>query len=116
MASQLFFVGKTFLGERTIPDVRAVPGLDARLHHSHAYFCPFCGDIWGRVIHTKGGYTQCSQRPCRAHGDGRLGTLPYSFLGDATNFDEDWPAAAIKWEFETELLYAERRLNLGLAT
>lgn len=112
MASQHFFLGSRHLGTRQIPDMRIVPGLDVRPHHSYAFFCMRCGDIWGRLLHDRGRLTQCTIRPCARHGDGRFSTT-FHFAGEPTNFEADWPPAAISHEFSCELALAEHALKTG---
>ena len=109
MAEQQFYVEGHYLGSREIPLNRVIPGLDIILHRSIAYFCPKCGEVWGRVLHVAADYTQCWQRPCSKHGDGRLGSLPYNHLGEPNNVEEDWPEAALRWELTAELTYHEKR-------
>lgn len=107
MATQHFLVGKAYLGSRAIPDFRVIPGLEARPHHSYAYFCLRCGDIWGRLAVDGAPLTQCVCRPCSKHGDGRLSNT-HEVPGEPYNFASDWPAAAIKYELLAELNYMER--------
>lgn len=109
MTVQQFYVGGSYLGQRDIPRVRLVPRLEQSVQRSIAYFCPKCGDVWGRIVHLASDYTQCVQRACAKHGDGRLGTLPYNILGEPTNVEHDWPAQAVRYEFAAELAYAEKR-------
>ena len=108
MALQHFFVGARHLGARQIPDTRCVPGLAVVFHWSHAFFCPKCGEIWGRLHHERGAYWQCTYRPCVKHGDGHLSQdwVPASY--DVTYFEPSWPPAAIEYEFQRQLERAER--------
>lgn len=112
MAAQHFFLGQRHLGTRQIPDMRIVPGLDLRLHYSYAYFCMRCGDIWGRLLHDRGPLTQCIVRPCQRHGDGRF-SATYTYPGEPTNFEADWPAGAVAHEFQCELVLAEHLAKTG---
>lgn len=107
MAAQHFFVGPRHLGARTIPDLRVIPGLEVRFHHSYAYFCLRCGEIWGRLLHERADLTQCAIRPCLRHGDGKLSTT-HHFAGEPTNFEDDWPPAAVAHEFAAELAQLDR--------
>ena len=107
MALQHFFSEGRYLGSRTIQDNRVVPGLDIRRHHSYVLFCPRCGEVWGRVLHVGAEYTECNQRFCLKHGDGRI-ACPPAWFDWPTRFESDWPSAAIRWEFEATLRYAEK--------
>lgn len=108
MALQHFFVGQRHLGSRLIPDTRIIPGLEVRFHYSHVFFCPHCGEIWGRLLHEKARYHQCAYRPCAKHGNGRLSdNHPHS---EPVYFEPDWPKAAIQYEFERFLEQAEKDL------
>ena len=105
MAAQHFFLGSRHLGTRQIPDTRCIPGLEVRFHHSYAYFCMRCGDIWARLLHDRAPLTQCIVRPCLRHGDGRLSHTHF-FAGEPTNFEADWPPAAVAHEFQAELAFS----------
>lgn len=107
MSLQHFFVGPRHLGARQIPDLRVIPGLEVRFHHSYAYFCLRCGEVWGRLLHERADLTQCTIRPCLRHGDGKLSTTHF-FAGEPTNFEDDWPPAAVAHEFAAELAQLDR--------
>lgn len=107
MAAQHFFVAGAYLGSRTIPSFRQVPGLEIRYHYSYAYFCAHCGDIWGRILHEGATITQCVHRACFAHGDGRL-ACHSTWHDDPTRFEDDWPDDAVVAEFNALLTYFER--------
>lgn len=109
MGTQHFILGKSVLGSRRIPDNRVIPGLEIRRHHSYAFFCLRCGDIWGRLLHEGAPLTQCITRPCLAHGEGRF-SFTHFFAGEPYNFERDWPPAAIKHEFLAELNFIETYL------
>lgn len=102
LVSQHFFVEGRYLGARQIDPWWAVQGMTTRWQHSHVFFCCRCGEIWGRVLVDKATYTQCTYRECAAHGDGRL-ACPLNWNDDPTQFDSDWPSAAIRYEFERTL-------------
>lgn len=106
LVSQHFFVEGRYLGARQIDPWWKVSGMTTRWQHSHVFFCCRCGDIWGRVLVDKATYTQCTVRVCAKHGDGRL-SCPPSWFDDPTGFDSDWPSAAIRYEFEQTIAYAE---------
>lgn len=112
MASQHFFLGSRHLGSRRIEDTRCIPGLEVRRHYSYAFFCMRCGDIWGRLLHDHAVLTQCVTRPCAAHGDGRFSTTHF-LAGEPTNFEPDWPPAAVAHEFSCELKLAQQYLESG---
>ena len=97
MGRQTFFAGGRCLGARTIPDLRVVPGLEVRRHHSYALYCPRCGDIWARFLHDGADYTQLVHRNCAKHGDGRLANACV-WPDDPTSWAADWPREAIRLE------------------
>lgn len=107
MAKQHFFLGKEYLGSRTIPSYREVPGLEVRWHHSYALYCLRCGDIWARFMHESAPLTQLTCRPCLKHGEGNLANLHY-FEGDPHNYDDDWPDKAIEYEFNALMAQATK--------
>lgn len=106
MALQHFIVGRDYLGSRQIPDTRIVPGLEVRWHHSYAFFCMRCGEIWARVMHEGSPLTQCRNVCCRKHGDGRLSDM-VEWSDSPLRPEPDWPAAALKWELESALALAD---------
>ena len=99
MALQHFFLRGNYLGNREIPDLRVVPGLEVRWQHSHVLYCGRCGEIWARFAHDGAEYTQLEQRACAEHGDGRLSGYP-TWFDLPTRFEPDWPPAAIEYEFK----------------
>lgn len=113
---QHFWAGGAYLGQREIPDIRlGDPNGAARgLHLDHfntAYFCPYCGDIWGRVTFDEANPRwQITSRACREHSITGLeqafgGCLQSTFPGaDPCRFAADWPVEAIRWEAETLLM------------
>lgn len=109
MARQDFFVGTKHLGFRLIPDTRIIPGLEVRWHESHVYFCCRCGEIWGRLLHEKATYYQCTYRECARHGGGHLSDN-YEY-GEPVYWERNWPASATKYEFERFLERAEREMK-----
>ena len=112
MATQHFFVGQTWLGSREIETMRVIPGLDVRPHHSYAYFCMHCGEIWSRLLHDKARLTQVVTRNCAVHGDGRL-FCPAGWFDVPTRLEDDWPDEAIKYEFFLALNQFETELTNG---
>lgn len=108
MAEQHFFVEGRYLGSRPIPNNRMIPGLPIKRHDSIVYFCIRCGDIWARFLHDGAELTQCQHRPCARHGDGQLSWV-HDFHGyDMMYFEENWPPAAVQYEFERFLDYASK--------
>ena len=99
MALQHFIVEGQYLGARAIPDLRQVPGMEVRRHYSYVLYCGRCGEIWARFLHDGAEYTQLSQIACRKHGDGKLSCWP-AWLDVPTRFEQDWPPAAVRWEFD----------------
>jgi hypothetical protein len=93
-----------YLGSRDIPAFEKLRDFGPRATRSLAYFCPRCGEVWGRLATDPAGYTQCLDRFCLRHGDGRLGTLPYNSPDwTVSNVAADWPRAALLRELEAEL-------------
>jgi len=111
MGTQHFILGKSVLGARKIPDLRVIPGLEVRFHHSYCFFCIRCGEIWGRLLHDRAEYTQCVCRPCLAHGDGRFSHASF-FPGEPDNFERNWPVAAMRHELLAEISFTERLYKL----
>lgn len=107
VSTQHFFADGRYLGSRTIPSYRQVPGLEVRYHYSQVLFCAFCGELWGRLLHDGARLTQCVHRPCLKHGDGRLACYP-TWTDDPTRFEDDWPDEAVEYEFQATLAFAER--------
>lgn len=104
MARQTFFVGARCLGSRDIPASTFTPGLGLRAIRSRAYFCGQCGDIWGRLLVDTAKFTELTQRPCLAHGDGRFSQ--FHNFDEGTDFAADWPPAATAHEARAWLGYA----------
>lgn len=110
MGSQTIEADGVVLGVREVEHWRRRDTLFAiRPTDSYAYFCPKCGDIWGRLRHEGASYWQCVYRYCRAHGDGRL-SMQYP-AGQPTGIERNWPRAALLREFMIELEELERISN-----
>lgn len=109
MSRQRFIIEGRDCGSRVIETMRRVPGLEVRPQHSFAYFCMRCGDVWAKLDHEAARLTQCTVRPCRRHGDGRVSTDWWPDL--PTHFEDDWPPAAVRHEFLCFLEQAERELK-----
>ena len=103
MAAQHFFAQGRYLGCRTIPDYRVVPGLEVRWYDSRVLYCMRCGEIWGRLLHDQAPLAQLTIRPCAKHGDGRLACHP-TWHDDPTRFEDDWPEAAVRYEYQASLI------------
>jgi len=103
------FVGKSFLGELEYDSGRS----DLRWHRSStAYFCPECGDIWGRIVaqdsRGKPKAFEVARVACAQHYD--HWNVPGSFLvGHLEYLLGDLPLAALRRELEVHLTYAERK-------
>lgn len=73
LATYTFFDNGRPVGENKVPR-----GVWRSLHHlpDWCFFCPTCGEIWGRVIRTDpgGGFRHWifTTRPCAKHGDGQM--------------------------------------------
>lgn len=107
MGKQLFEADGRYLGQREVPNFQQSSLFGHRITCSQAYFCPRCGEVWGR-LHHEGGYWQLTHRPCRRHGDGRLSSV-WDRYGDFahTLVRADWPRDALKRELEIELEQAK---------
>jgi hypothetical protein len=111
MGRQIFEADGQILGERQIPNFgrsELFGGMKAQ--DSFCYFCPKCGEIWGRLRHEGAGYWQCVYRNCRKHGGG---VLSMQYPADTpTGVGRDWPREALLRELmvlieETERLYRD---------
>lgn len=102
MATQTFEADGKVLGSREVPSfVYSELEGAKRPTPSYAYFCPRCGEIWGRLRTEGAAYTQCCYRPCEAHGDGRL--AQHWVRGEEPSLlARDWPKAALMRELEIE--------------
>jgi len=66
-----------FDGTVPVGEIQHERGVWKGINHlpSWAFFCPRCGEIWGRVVRTSPAENQhwlVMQRPCVAHGDGQM--------------------------------------------
>lgn len=110
MPTQHFFADGAYLGSRQFPAFRNIPGEAPSLQPHYAFFCPTCGELWGRVCFDHSTDTRVISRRCLKHGDGRLSDW-HQHLGSPRNFDESWPPAAIRHEFFAELTYRENLIR-----
>lgn len=103
MGKQLFEADGRYLGQREVPNFQRSSLFGHHITSSFCYFCPKCGEIWGR-LHHEGGYWQLCIRNCQRHGDGRLSEL-YDRYGDfqPALLARDWPREALLREFLIEL-------------
>lgn len=83
-----------FLGSRLLASTIAYHNWDDTTPepNSEAFFCPQCGDIWGRIVESLGTIHYSITRPCASHGNG-------SFIAPwRTTFDE-LPLEVLRYEF-----------------
>ena len=96
------------------------------LPHNLAYFCPTCGEVWGRIAITGGGYWSVEHVCCEKHtpkgvpewsklpgcfltsSDSRRSMLSVMWWGRAL---EHLPTAVLQREFELTLAHYERIFN-----
>lgn len=98
------------LGSRQVPAFR--PGtFGMGSPRSLAYFCQSCGDLWAKVENEPPGLWFVRYRTCRGCGDGTLASAPH-WKEDQAQFADDWPPAAVEWEFTMLLSRAEKELGL----
>jgi hypothetical protein len=70
MIKTYFFVGNTLIGSGLLPsEVQEKLGHVDR-PHNRAYFCPACGDIWGRIYIRHEQDFSIRNRLCAEHGSG----------------------------------------------
>jgi len=99
-----------FLGQFSYDSGQAAYKWD---RNSLAYFCPQCGEIWGRVVATNARGEQQLFRiiasSCPRHHD-HWG-VPGSFLRESFEGRlDDLPAEALQREFQIHLNYFEKQL------
>lgn len=110
MARQSIFIGSRYLGSREVPNFRRDATFGQRPTESWAYFCQRCGDLWARFLVENSDWTQCYHIRCAKHGDGRLACdSRFEWLPIA--FDDTWPEAAVRYEFEASLNLAIKELS-----
>ena len=108
--SGYIFVGNDLLGEISYDSGRA----DLRWSRcSYAMFCPFCGDVWARIVmRDSSGYQQSFDAvrvACVKHPD--PWNIPGSLLANRLEYLlESLPPAAVKREFEVHLNHFEKEL------
>lgn len=109
MGQQIFEADRQYLGQRLIPGFRRPEDTwngVARVTDSYAFFCPRCGEIWGRMVHEGATFTQCWSRNCAEHGDGRMAW--WNPAGSPVGLAADWPRAALLRELMMEIRLAEK--------
>jgi hypothetical protein len=122
MNAQHFWLANSYLGSRQIgnawiADEQSAARRTALVHHHLAYFCQYCGTVWGRVTYDYASPRwQICVRACAEHGMIPLeayvaGSLQSTYPGsDPLKFARDWPRDAMKWEADLLL----RKAELGL--
>lgn len=103
-----FFLGSDFLGFREVLLFHTNGGREA-LIMNRAFFCPVCGEIWGRRVMLPA-KESTQQSPlwrseelyCEAHGGGSFFTHDYEMEGQASKLGEhnsqDFPYEVLKRE------------------
>lgn len=109
MALQSIFVHNRYLGSREVPNFFRLPGIEPRPTHSYCYFCMRCGEIWARFL-VPSSLHQIRCVPCEKHGDGRLACYR-AWDWDPTHFDDSWPEAAMRYEFDVLMRRAEKEMQ-----
>ncbi len=94
--------------------------------HSLAYFCPTCGEIWGRIMVDGGGYWSVEPASCEKHtpqGVPEWGKIPGAFCTSIDNRRQNlsvmwWgralehlPPTILQREFMLTLNHYERLYN-----
>lgn len=80
-----------FLGARLLGTGAFFRWDDAQIsHRSEAFFCPECGEIWGRVL-VEGAAWHAVQIPCERHGGG-------SFIFPWRRQFSEFPPAVLSYE------------------
>jgi len=80
-----------------------------------AYFCRYCGEVWGRVVLSRPSIWQPIYRECRKHAHlghtlaGQLTDPHYDLLTQLTPTAE-WPVEILLWDF-ISLILSERQQN-----
>jgi hypothetical protein len=119
---QTFFLRSVCLGSREVPptwesDLRSTAGAARFPYTNVAFFCPVCGEVWGRVTHEGGPAPAdgrdpwlCEFRTCGRDMDrhGELGRwkrwtagsflFPFPEVRDQLSFADDWPEEVIRHE------------------
>ena len=109
--SGAIFIGGEYFGPLQYDSGRA----DLRWNrNSTAYFCPNCGDIWGRLVMHEASGRPCEFEAvgvsCESHGD--RWNVPGSLLmGPREALLADLPPLALRREFLLHLAHAEKELK-----
>jgi len=107
----LVLVGNALLGTFTL-DPGAQPTLGFR-RSGVAYYCPYCGDIWARLVFTDSGGRQAPLNAetvsCERHADqwNQQGSLLSAGFESLIDF---LPPDAVKREFDIYMNEAEKEL------
>lgn len=105
---QHFFTSTRYLGAREVEPTYPLglieaPAARARQRNC-AYFCTYCGEIWGRVSYDGVNEWNIHARPCLEHGTRPwevefAGSFRTSYPGtDPLSFSADWPREALEYE------------------
>jgi len=113
---QHFFTAARYLGAREVDSSYSLGLLEAPAarakHRNCAYFCQYCGNVWGRVSYDGVVEWIIHVRPCVDHGlhpwEVRYaGSLRTSFPGtDPLSLSSDWPREAL--EYEADLIINQK--------
>lgn len=105
---QHFFTSTRYLGAREIEPTYPIGQSEASTIRAHvrncAYFCSYCGEIWGRVSYDGVNEWTIHARPCLEHGikpwDVEVsGSFQAAFPGnDPLKLSSDWPREALEYE------------------
>lgn len=102
MATQVFEADGRQFGVREVPNFRDFGSYFGKMpERSYVYFCNRCGSVWGGLYVVGADWTSVIQRPCKAHGDGRL-SLEFP-AGQPLGIAADWPKAALARELLLEI-------------
>lgn len=110
-----YYLRQKHLGRMEIPPQRFPP-------QHIAFFCPSCGEVWGRIVISEGGYWALFNVPCREHrpaGVQDWGGVPGSFTQGRLEYRytstmftpmclDLVPQEVLKNEFEVYMQRAER--------
>ncbi len=91
-----------FLGNRLLGSTSRVQTWDGvQSTRSLAYFCPTCGEVWGRLVVGKGDEWVALSAPCAKHPAWR-GTVQGSFLRSWNPHGlDELPDELLAYEFDT---------------
>ena len=104
MITQTFFADGKYIGVAPCPS--QTRDIDGSYWHPRnvAYFCRYCGEIWGRVVLSCPSTWQTVYRECRIHAHlghtlaGQLTDPHYDFPTQLTP-TPDWSVEVLMWDF-----------------